>query len=192
MKVLRFIVYGPLKEINKIEEVVHEFLCFAKPTARQIHDIDIKVLFQKALILFDSQLIINHIEIVQEYGLEVPPIQCDDNQIKQVFVRILQNAVEAMPTGGIIRVQTCKEGSDFVRITFIDQGCGISKERMKMIGEPFYSTIEKGTGLGLMISQKIVKEHGGKIVIDSVLHQGTTVHLMLPIKGHRDGSAGSH
>ncbi|MFJ7729676.1 EAL domain-containing protein [Neobacillus sp. NPDC097160] len=174
-----------LKEINKIEEVVHEFLCFSKPTARQIHDIDIKVLFQKALTLFDSQLIINHIEIVQEYGLAVPPIQCDDNQIKQVFVRILQNAVEAMPTGGIIRVQICKEGSDFVRITFIDQGCGISKERMKMIGEPFYSTKEKGTGLGLMISQKIVKEHGGEIVIDSVLHQGTTVHVMLPIKQER-------
>jgi signal transduction histidine kinase len=101
--------------------------------------------------------------------------------MKQVFMNILQNAVEAMPTGGIIKALILLENSDSIKFRFIDQGCGISKERIKKIGEPFYSTKEKGTGLGLMISQKIVQEHRGTMMIESTLNQGTTVEVILPI-----------
>jgi signal transduction histidine kinase len=74
---------------------------------------------------------------------------------------------------------------DHMKFRFIDQGCGISEERMKSISEPFYSTKEKGTGLGLMISYKIVQEHGGTINIKSIVNKGTTVEVILPIKQSR-------
>nr|WP_269078062.1 ATP-binding protein [Alicyclobacillus acidoterrestris] len=107
--------------------------------------------------------------------------------MKQVFINILQNAVEAMPNGGTITAQISLHDPQSIQFRFIDQGCGIPQERMKHIGEPFYSSKEKGTGLGLMISLKIVQEHGGTLHIDSVVNRGTTVDVILPIK-HYDGS----
>ena len=100
-----------------------------------------------------------------------------------MFIHILQNAVEAMPNGGIIKMPLLKQWfMTLLKISFIDQGYGISKERIRKIGEPFYSTKEKGTGLGLMISHKIVQEHGGKIEIKSEVNKGTAVDVILPIK----------
>ncbi|MDR7238782.1 EAL domain-containing protein [Neobacillus drentensis] len=170
-----------LSEIDRLEEIVRGFLSFAKPQTHQIKETNINRLFQQVLLIFKSQTI-NNIEILQEYNPDFPVVQCDGNQIKQVFVQILQNAVEAMPNGGTIKVQMLYKGTDYVKIRFIDQGYGISKERMSKMGEPFYSTIEKGTGLGIMISQKIVKEHGGTIAINSFINQGTTVDVILPVK----------
>ena len=87
-----------------------------------------------------------------------------------------------MPNGGVIHVHVRINGSNSIKISFIDQGYGISKERIRKIGEPFYSTKEKGTGLGLMISHKIVQEHGGTIEIKSEVNKGTTVDVILPIE----------
>ena len=123
-----------------------------------------------------------NVEIIQEHDLDLPNIFCDENQMKQVFIHILQNAVEAMPNGGIIKIHLQRFGSDSIKVGFIDQGYGISKERIKKIGEPFYSTKEKGTGLGLMISHKIIQEHGGTIEIKSEVNKGTTVDVILPIE----------
>jgi PAS domain S-box-containing protein len=171
-----------LSEIRRLEEVVDEFLSFAKPQIHQIKETDLNSLLQQVLLILRSQMLINNIEILQENGSDFPPIHCDGNQIKQAFVHILQNAVEAMPNGGIIKVQMLSHGTESIKIRFIDQGYGISKERVRKIGEPFYSLKEKGTGLGLMISHKIVKDHGGMINIDSIINQGTTVDVILPIK----------
>ena len=123
-----------------------------------------------------------NVEIIQEYDSDMPDIFCDENHMKQVFIHILQNAVEAMPNGGIIHVHVRRHGSDYIKVSFIDQGYGMSKERIRKIGEPFYSTKEKGTGLGLMISHKIVHEHGGTINIKSKVNKGTTVDVILPIE----------
>ncbi|PLR70360.1 ATP-binding protein [Bacillus sp. UMB0728] len=90
--------------------------------------------------------------------------------------------VEAMPNGGIIKIQILLDSTDYIKFRFIDQGHGISEERIKNIGEPFFSTKEKGKGLGLMISHKIVREHGGTINIESAVNQGTAVEVVLPIK----------
>ncbi|MFD0050073.1 EAL domain-containing protein [Actinomycetes bacterium NPDC127524] len=173
-----------LSEIKRIESIVGEFLTLAKPQTPQMKEIDVIVLLEQVVLLFDSQALLHNVEFIQEvYSVsDLPPIYCDANQIKQVFINILQNAIEAMTHGGIIKIHINWEDSDSINIRFIDQGCGIPKERIKKIGEPFYSTKEKGTGLGLMISQKIVQEHGGTMNIESIVNQGTTVNVILPIQ----------
>ncbi|WP_026692026.1 EAL domain-containing protein [Peribacillus kribbensis] len=171
-----------LSEIKRIERIVGEFLTLAKPQLPQMKEIDVIVLLEQVVFLFDSQAFLHKVGFIQEVDSvsELPPIYCDANQIKQVFINILQNAIEAMTHGGIIKILINREDSDSIKIRFIDQGCGIPEERIKKIGEPFYSTKEKGTGLGLMISQKIVQEHGGTMNIESTVNQGTKVDVILP------------
>jgi len=112
-----------------------------------------------------------------EQGL--PDIFCDANQIKQVFLNVIKNSMESMPSGGTITF-TIQKKEGHVQIIIKDQGCGIPPERLKRIGEPFYSTKEKGTGLGLMIIFNLIKEHKGSIEIKSEVDQGTQVEICLP------------
>lgn len=171
-----------LSEIDGIEKIVKEFLSLAKPQTSKMSSTDITVLLYKVVSLIGTQTIIKNIEMIQEMDEKLPYIYCDDQQMKQVFINILQNAVEAMSNGGTIKIQVTRHGTENIRFRFIDQGCGIPENRMKSIGEPFYSTKEKGTGLGLMISHKIVKEHGGILNIKSIVNRGTTVEVILPIE----------
>lgn len=171
-----------LNEVSKIEDIINEFLEFATPKNIGMKELDIKVLVKQVIELLYPSISKQNVVLTQEYGLDLPNIYCNENHIKEVFIHILQNAMEAMPSGGTIKVQIHRQGLDNIKISFIDQGYGISKERMKTIGEPFYCLNEKGTGLGLMISNKIVHEHGGDIQIKSEVNKGTTVDMILPIR----------
>ncbi|WNS76443.1 PAS domain S-box protein [Bacillus sp. DTU_2020_1000418_1_SI_GHA_SEK_038] len=170
-----------LSEIDSIEKIIQEFLSLSKPQASKLAPTDINELLQYVITLINTRAKLKNIAIVQESDSELPIIHCDEHQIKQVFVNILQNAVEAMENGGVIQIQTMRSESDNIRFRIIDQGCGISEDRIKSIGEPFYSTKEKGTGLGLMISHKIVQEHGGTLSLESTINKGTIVDVILPI-----------
>lgn len=121
---------------------------------------------------------IHNKEIVLEIS-EAPEIIGDENSLKQVFGNILQNALEAIEEKGsvILKLNTIKH---FICIEFMDNGCGVPKESLPKLGEPFYSTKEKGTGLGLMTSYQIIVNHKGKINIDSEEGTGTKVSIMLP------------
>lgn len=170
-----------LSEIDRLEGIIQEFLNLSKPQIPQRKKTDCKVLLQQVIKLFETQALLHNIQIELEYDGHFPPIYCDMNQIKQVFINILQNAIESMPDGGPIKIQLIWHDDEFIKFRFIDNGNGISEERIQKIGEPFFSTKEKGTGLGLMISQKIIQEHGGSIHISSKVDYGTTVDVILPI-----------
>jgi EAL domain-containing protein (putative c-di-GMP-specific phosphodiesterase class I)/signal transduction histidine kinase len=167
-------------DIRRLEKIVNEFLTFAQPQETHMEEMDANTLLQEALILFHSQTQLNNVQIIENPCENLPPIYCDANQIKQVLIKILQNAVDALPNGGIIKISTMLSGEKFMAFRVVDQGCGISDERMKHIGEPFYSTKEKGIGLGLMICKKIMKAHGGSIHITSKEVKGTTVDILVP------------
>jgi signal transduction histidine kinase len=93
----------------------------------------------------------------------------------------MKNALEAMQQGGTMRIQAHLDNNpNYITIRFIDQGCGIAPERLPKLGEPFYSTKEKGTGLGLMVCYRIIEAHGGFMEIRSKLEEGTTVEITLP------------
>ncbi len=172
--------YLMLSEVERIESIISEFLVLAKPQMAKFQKKDIRTIIQNVIALVNTKAIMNNVQILIEFEDDIPLIDCDENQLKQVFINILQNAVEAMPDGGEIVVKF-KQNSDKVCISVIDQGCGISQERISKLGEPFYSNKEKGTGLGLMISYKIIENHQGRICVESIVGEGTTFDVILPI-----------
>ncbi|MEF7654552.1 PAS domain S-box protein [Bacillus sp. ZJS3] len=168
-------------EIERIESITNEFMAVAKPQMVKIQLNDISVLIDQVLMLLQPQAMMNNIKIRIELKPGIPLISCEGNQLKQVFVNILKNAIESMPTGGEILIQVNILDNNQVSIRFIDQGCGIPKERIPYLGEPFYSIKEEGIGLGLMICYKIIETHKGKVFIESEVNKGTIVEVTLPI-----------
>ncbi|MFB6364386.1 PAS domain S-box protein [Paenibacillus elgii] len=169
------------EELERIEVIISELLMLAKPQAVQMKIADLAVLVQEVVMLTSAQAMLLNIEIRFFPTGEPLPIRCDPNQIKQVFVNFLKNAFEAMPRGGTIDVsmEATEQGLALVRVA--DEGCGISQEQLRQIGEPFYSTKEAGTGLGLLVSHKIIEHHKGRIHIASEVGVGTTIQVKLPI-----------
>lgn len=170
-------------EIERIENITNEFMTVAKPQVVKIQPNDISLLIDQVLILLQPQAMMNNIQIRTDFTPGIPLVPCEANQLKQVFVNILKNAIESMPMGGEILIQIDKLDNDQIGIRFIDQGCGIPKERIPYLGEPFYSIKEDGIGLGLMICYKIIETHHGKIFIESEVNKGTTVEITLPTVG---------
>ncbi|MCI2256058.1 PAS domain S-box protein [Domibacillus sp. PGB-M46] len=170
-----------LSEINDVEKVVKEFLSLAKTQTSKRSSIDPNVLLEDVRTLMSTQTTPKNIQIVQEVESGLPSFYGDYPQIKRAFIHILQNAMEATSNGGILKIQAMQGGLNSIEFRFIDRGRGISEDRMKSIGEPFYSLNEKGTGLGLVVSHKIVQEHGGSIYLESFPGQGTIVEVILPL-----------
>ncbi|MFT9846248.1 PAS domain S-box protein [Aneurinibacillus sp. REN35] len=169
-----------LSELDRIEQIVNEFLVLAKPQVMNVKYQSLSFLLQQVIDLLNSQALMNNVQILTDFAPDLPMIKCEDNQLKQVFINVLKNALEAMPHGGVITVELTQE-RNAQRVRIIDQGSGISEDRIQKLGEPFYTTKEKGTGLGLMISYKIVQAHRGTIRIMSREKKGTTVEIMLPL-----------
>ena len=113
----------------------------------------------------------------------------EQNQIKQVFINIVKNAVEALEKEGSLHISSKLENDGFIGIHIRDNGPGMTKEVQKQIFEPFFTTKTTGTGLGMMISQKIIQEHGGKIMINSRLNNGTLVSILLPYKSPKKSAS---
>jgi PAS domain S-box-containing protein len=169
-----------LSELDRINEIVGEFLVLAKPTAAVYMTQDIKILLKDVVTLINNQSLLNNVQIFVESNHDLPLISCEENQLKQVFLNLLKNAMEAMPKGGNIHVIVKEKEQGKISIQIIDQGVGIPQERISTLGEPFYTTKEKGTGLGLMTCYKIIEGHNGKLNITSQLNEGTTVEVILP------------
>lgn len=170
-----------LSEVNRIESIINEYLLLAKPQVTKIHKKDFRELLQKIVKLVDTQAVLNKVQITTRFQSDIPLIECDENQIKQVFINIVQNAVDAMPDGGEINISVKMADWNKVLVRINDQGCGIPEERIAKLGEPFYTTKEKGTGLGLMVSYKIIENHRGSINVSSKPGDGTIVEVILPI-----------
>lgn len=180
-----------LSELDRINMIVTEFLYLAKPQMTNFQEKDLPTLIQHILSLLETQAILNNVQIRTEFEPGIPLVKCEENQIKQVFINILKNAIESMTYGGEIVIRVRSTGNEKVLVQFVDQGCGIPKEWIPKLGEPFYTTKEKGTGLGLMVSYKIIEEHHGTISIESEADRGTTVNITLPVHSgtvHPDGN----
>lgn len=175
-----------MSELDRIEFIINEFLVLAKPQAVNFQHKDLRVLLQNIIAIVDTQAIMSGVQIVMNAEPDLPLIECEENQLKQVFINVLKNSIEAMHRGGTIRIEVKRLDDDHVRVRTIDEGSGIPPERIQKLGEPFYTTKEKGTGLGLMMSYKIISEHQGKINITSELDKGTTVDVILPVSLDRE------
>jgi PAS domain S-box-containing protein len=169
-----------LSELDRINNIVGEFLLLAKPTAAVFAEKDVQDLLHDVVTLINTQSIINNIQINTEFESDLPKLSCEESQLKQVFLNLLKNAIEAMPAGGEIDVKVKAKEEGKISIQIIDYGIGIPKERIATLGEPFYTTKEKGTGLGLMTCYKIIEGHNGELKISSEVNIGTTIEVILP------------
>ena len=167
-------------EINRIEAILSELLTLAKPKDMEFKKNNINQLLDEVVTLLDTEAVMNKVEIKTLLHSDAPSILCDQNQLKQVFINFIKNSIEAMPKGGTVSIELKQEHPDFIHLSFKDTGCGIPEPILKRIEEPFFTTKEKGTGLGLMISKKIIENHHGQIHYQSS-GQGTTVEVKLPV-----------
>jgi PAS domain S-box-containing protein len=169
-----------LSEIVRIESIVSEYLSLAKPNQNSPKSLQrMDTIVRNVITLFESQTNLRNITIHSELDQSYE-IMCNPNEMKQVLVNIFQNAIEAIGSNGDIFISLKNNSEEGVEITFIDNGCGIEEERLKKIGEPFFSTKEKGTGLGLLTSNRIIEKHNGTIKITSEVNKGTEVRVFLP------------
>lgn len=168
-------------EIDRIEQILSELLILAKPQVSKLEEKDINLLLSQVITLLDTQAILNNVEIITEFPPEPVCIKCDENQLKQVFINYIKNAIEAMPKGGKLIIQLRNDRKGKIIINFIDEGVGMTKEILAKLGEPFYSTKQKGTGLGFMVSKRIIKNHLGEVNVVSEPNKGTTINVNLPV-----------
>lgn len=166
-----------IEEMDRANGIISDYLSFAKPEAEHIEPIDVADQIQRVINIVSSYAMMNKVEIRSH--LEPSLIWGNTQKFSQSLINILKNGVEAMPRGGKLYV-SCKNHNRDVVIDIMDEGVGMSKEQMEKLGTPFYSLKEKGTGLGLMVSYRIIHSFYGKIQVSSEKGKGTTFSIIIP------------
>jgi two-component system, sporulation sensor kinase E len=168
-------------EITRLDYIVTQFLQAIRPTPPRLAQASLNEVVRETLDLMRPELENRGIDIVEELGRGLPTARLDPAQIKQALVNIVKNAMQSMNRGGELRVQTGATPEQ-VWVSVKDSGCGIPQEQLSRIFAPFFTTKKKGSGLGLMIVQRIIREHGGRIDLESSEGQGTTFRVWLPVR----------
>jgi len=172
------------EEIARLDRIINQFLRAVRPTAPDLQRVSINEIVNESLTLMEREIQNRDILVELELATGLPRCLVDRAQLKQVFYNLIKNALQAMRAGGILRIRT-EASETHIAISFIDTGHGIAPEQIGRIFEPYYTTKPTGSGLGLMIVQRIVREHGGTIDVESNPARGTTVRLKLPIHEKR-------
>jgi len=174
---------------QECSKITKSLLKFSRKSKSVLSALDLVQALENSLLLVKRQSLLNGINIIKDYDNDIPRILGDETQLQQAFLNIIINAGQAMPNGGDLRVEVRNNngrilglGNGFVDVRFIDTGVGIPRESLDKIFDPFFTTkdSDNGTGLGLSIAYTIVKEHNGKIDVDSVEGKGTTFTIRLP------------
>lgn len=168
-----------LDEINRVNHIVEDFMVLAKPKAVDLEEKNIIPIIKNVLSLLEFDARKKKVRMHFEANKDIIQIECDEDRLKQVFLNFVKNGIEAMPNGGDIMVKVNVTESQ-VQISIQDTGVGIPEDKLKKIGEPFYTTKKNGNGLGLMVSYKIIESHNGTVYIESELNKGTTFNIVLP------------
>ncbi|OAB42316.1 PAS domain-containing sensor histidine kinase [Paenibacillus glacialis] len=169
-----------MSELERMNLIISDFMILGKPKVVQFSDEYSSTILKEVLSIFQIHADMNDISIISETIQDVQ-VKCDRNQMKQVILNILRNAMEALPSGGEIHISLDIEGS-FQRIKFTDNGEGMPPEVLRRMGEPFHTTKSDGNGLGMMIVNNIIASHGGRVDITSEVGKGTSVAIFLPMK----------
>lgn len=171
-----------IEETNRLNGVVSQFLDYARPHTSKIQAQDLNAIIHRAISIISANRLSDNITISSELNDNLPAAPVDEQQILQVILNISLNAIEAMPRGGTLTFRTTKietSVGNAVGISIRDTGGGIPPEEVKNIFKPFYTTKERGVGLGLAICQRIIKEHGGVIRVKSLPGQGSVFFIRL-------------
>ncbi|MCK8454143.1 ATP-binding protein [Bacillus safensis] len=168
-------------EIKRIDFVLSELLVLAKPQSVHFQEVQLHGLLEQVITLLKTNAVLANIDLKQPFKKQdAGAILADANQMKQLFINLIKNAIEAMPEGGSIYISTEKVMNEW-KITIQDEGKGMSEEDIQKIYDPFFSTKTEGTGLGLTICAAILKDHHGRMDVVSELGKGTAFHIYLPV-----------
>lgn len=184
------IIQGIIEEINGMNRIITEFLAFARPTDINASAVSLPELLGSIIQSFSKRFEDSGITVKTDFSASAPVIMADDLLLRQAFQNLVQNAIEAIPDRGGEIVLTVRTAKPFLEIGIKDNGIGIPKEKIGKIYTPFFTTKERGTGLGLALVQKIIVYHGGKIEVDSQPGIGTTFSVFLPLHPEKKGGEG--
>ncbi len=163
-------------EIERIDLIISEFLILSKPQIKDKEWVNLTDIIKNISSFYQLEFQAKSIHFEFDWSVEEAFIYGNKNQLKQVFINLIKNSMEAIDYNGAIKISLMKQDSSYL-VTIRDNGCGISDEILNRIFEPFYTTKTKGTGLGMMITNKIVQDHFGSIKVFSKEHIGTDVHI---------------
>lgn len=165
-----------LSEIGRIEGIISETLVLAKPSPINFKTVNINQTIQDVCTIMEPQALSRCIQLNTAYAPDLPLVRGEPNQLKQVFINLIKNSIEAMPEeGGSINLAVEQR-------TVSDSGCGISAKLLEKLGNPFVTTKDNGTGLGLMMTYRIIQNHGGTVQVTSSPGHGTVFQISLPVK----------
>jgi signal transduction histidine kinase len=167
-------------ELERLMKTMQRMLDFYRPGAARVERVDVLDLLKHVLSLTSQQLGQRHIQVTTDLPDSLPEIYAVSNQIQQIFINLILNSFDAMPGGGDLRI-SARELNGGVEMTFQDNGPGIPEDRRNNIFEPFFSTKEGGTGLGLTVSYNIVTAHGGTLDLTNQNGSGACFRLFLPM-----------
>jgi PAS domain S-box-containing protein len=176
---LQELVEVSIDEIKRLDQIIHSFLKALRPTQPQRETVRVDELLEETLKSMDREISDRGVWVEREFPDDLPTLQLDKGQIYQAFYNLIRNAIQAMTQGGILtlRIRVSEPG---IAVSFTDTGSGIEAEDLGVLFDAYHTTKEEGTGLGLMIVQRIMQDHGGQIEIETRPGQGTTFTLLLP------------
>ena len=166
-------------EVSRLDVIITQFLRAVRPAKPDPTNTAIDELLRQTLNLLRDEISDRSVEVQLSIPESVPQISVDRDQMKQAFFNVIRNAIQAMPDGGALEI-TISSSDTFQAITFRDSGVGIAAEDLARIFEPYHTTKTEGSGLGMMIVQRIVQDHGGQIEVRSKPETGTAITILLP------------
>ena len=168
-------------EISRLDYIITQFLQAIRPTPPQIRLASLNQVVRETLDLLSPELDNRGLMVEEKLAGSLAPAPLDAAQMKQALVNLVKNAMQAMTRGGVLTLET-GQNSENIWVSVSDTGGGIPQEKINRIFEPFFTTKKTGSGLGLMIVQRIVRQHGGRIELESRVGQGATFRIFLPLK----------
>ncbi len=183
---------GPLQEsiqiarseISRLDSIVSQFLRAIRPSKPQLQRENVNAILDEAVRFFAPEIEARDIVVEQELRSDLPPLELDRDQMKQAFYNVIKNSFEAMKRRGIMHIRTDLDATH-VLVSFTDTGGGMSAESLSHVFEPYFTTKSSGSGLGLLIVRRIVREHGGELGIESNEGKGLTLTIRLPYRDQR-------
>ena len=167
------------EEIRRLDFIVSQFLRAIRPGAMQTQPADVKAVLEESVSFLNAEIADRDILVELDPARNLPPLELDRDQMKQAFYNVIRNSFQAMKSGGILRITTALE-PDYVAVSFSDTGGGIAPENMGKVFDAYFTTKSSGSGLGLLIVRRIVREHGGEIELRNDTGRGLTVVIRLP------------
>ena len=171
--------------MERLDAIINQFLKALRPVKLYFKTTDLKDVLTESLNFMRHEIENRSVEVKCLWGNDIPPVQADEGQLKQAFYNIIKNAIQSMPHGGTLNIACGRNDEGETVIEFSDTGKGISPEDMPRIFNAYYTTKATGNGLGLMIVERIIRQHGARLSIESVKGKGTRFIVVFPVMESR-------